>query len=113
MKKLKDNYRTEIVKGKGIDEEAVRVIAERLYVKKYKRIPVFPNGIKSWVNAYVKTELPILEAAYIEFASNALCGDSDQNRHGKSRFEQHTWAMQRRRHLIKLHHGLTKRVYRL
>jgi hypothetical protein len=81
MKKHSDNYRTTIreaiVKAKGLHDpvghidEQVGMIAKRMYLEKHRRLPmrtqVFPNGIESWVDAYVESDMPILEAAHDEF----------------------------------------------
>jgi hypothetical protein len=96
MKKCRDNDRIDIVKAKGFEGE-VKVIAERLYADKYERLPVFRNGIKSWVNFYVKTDLPILMAAYSEFGSNAFRDYLDEKRHEK--WAERNWAMKRIRNL--------------
>jgi hypothetical protein len=104
-KNLRDNYPIDIVKVKGFEGE-VKVIAQRLYVRKYKRLPVFHNGIKSWVNFYIKTDLLLLEAAYSEFGASAFRGDPDENR--REKFQQHNWAMKRRRNVRKLYHEQRK-----
>jgi hypothetical protein len=104
-KKLMDNYQIDIVKAKGFEEE-VKVIAQRLYVRKYERLPVFHNKIKSWVNFYIKTDLLLLDAAYSEFGASAFRGDPDENR--RETFEQHNWAMKRRRNVSKLYHERRK-----
>jgi hypothetical protein len=80
-KKLSDNYRRtvriDIVKAKGLYdpvdhiENQVGIIASRMYQEKHRHLPmrtqVFRNGIECWVDAYVKTDIPILEAAHDEF----------------------------------------------
>jgi hypothetical protein len=42
-----------------------------MYQEKHRCLPmrtqVFPKGIESWVDAYVKADQPILEAAHDEF----------------------------------------------
>jgi len=103
-KKLRDNYRIDIVKAKGFEGE-VKVIAQRFYQRKYERCPVFRNGIKSWVNFYIKTDLLLLEAAYNEFGSSAFCDDPGETPHERrEKFEQLNWAMKRRRDVRKLYH---------
>jgi hypothetical protein len=102
-KKLRDNYRICIVKAKGFEDE-VKVIAQRLYFRKYGRFPVFRNGIKSWVNFFIETDLPLLEAAYNEFGASAFCGDHGETPHDRcERNEQQNWAMKCRRTVRKLY----------
>ena len=81
VKKPSDSYRTTvrtgIVKAKGLYdpvdhiEKQVGIIASRMYQEKHRCLPmrtqVFPKGIESWVDAYVKSDMPILEAAHDEF----------------------------------------------
>ena len=87
MKKLRgsDNYRTtirdSIVKAKGLHDpvghidEQVGIIAKRMYLGKHGRLPmktqVFSDAAESsrWVDAYVESDMPILEAAHDEFMS--------------------------------------------
>jgi hypothetical protein len=87
MKKLRgsDNDRTTIrdaiVKAKGLHDpighidEQVGIIAKRMYLGKHGRLPmktqVFSDAAESsrWVDAYVESDMPILEAAHDEFMS--------------------------------------------
>jgi hypothetical protein len=68
-----------------------------LYIGKYERLPKFGNGIKSWVNFYIKTDLQLLEAAYSAFGTSAFGGDPDENR--REKFEQLTWVMLRKKNV--------------
>jgi len=102
-KKLRDNYRIDIVKEKRFEGE-VKIIAQRLYFGKYERSPVFGNGIKSWINFYIKTDVLLLEAAYSEFGGSAFRDNPDKtDQDRRDAFEQHNWAMKRRRNVEKLY----------
>jgi hypothetical protein len=68
---------TDIIKAKGLHDpvdhifKQITIIAKRMYWEEHRRLPKrtqeFVNGVESWVDSWVMTDMPILEAAHDEF----------------------------------------------
>jgi hypothetical protein len=68
---------TDIIKAKGLHDpvdhifKQITIIAKGMYWKEHGRLPKrtreFVNGVESWVDSWVKIDMPILEAAHDEF----------------------------------------------
>jgi hypothetical protein len=68
---------TDIIKARGLYDpvdhifKQITIIAKRMYWEEHGRLPMrtqeFVNGVESWVDSYVKRDMPILEAAHDEF----------------------------------------------
>jgi hypothetical protein len=68
---------TDIIKAKGLYDpvdhilKQVTIIAKRMYWEEHGSLPMrtqeFVNGVESWVDSWVKGDMPILEAAHDEF----------------------------------------------
>jgi hypothetical protein len=53
---------------------------------------------------YIKTDVLLLEAAYSEFGSSAFRDNPDKtDQDRRDAFEQHNWAMKRKRNVRKLY----------
>jgi hypothetical protein len=95
---------TDVDKAKGFGEQ-VKMIAKRLYLEKHQRLPmktrVLVNGIQSWCYAFFKNDLHLVENAHDELGSTAFhrgIGDRVHDpQKGREAFEQHNWAMNRKR----------------